>query len=165
MPAKHQPFAANDDNYDRPLSEHELTSLHHAWLNDVGAWMTTGARCSRDVLLSAAVEMQTHKGAGKGKESTSLRRYWQQKTAAQAKALLENKPWKKAASGENREGPHQEAHQVTRQLFNKYIKDMGVHKNTLMKLIQYQNYNTVEGMKRLLDELHWYWNEGERDQR
>ena len=42
---------------------------------------------------------------------------------------------------------------------------MGVHKNTFMKLIQYQNYNTVEGMKMLLDELHWYWNEGERDQR
>ena len=42
---------------------------------------------------------------------------------------------------------------------------MGVHEKTFMKPIQYQNYNTVEGMKMFLDELHWYWNEGERDQR
>ena len=34
-----------------------------------------------------------------------------------------------------------------------------------MKLIQYQNYKTVQGMKALLDELDVYWNKGEHEQR
>ena len=45
-----------------------------------------------------------------------------------------------------------------RRRFNSYIKNMGVHKQVLMKLIKHQNYKTVQGMKELLDALNKYWN-------
>ena len=52
----------------------------------------------------------------------------------------------------------QEAHLYMRRQFNRYIKNIGVHKQVLMKLIKHQNYKTVEGMKELLDALNKYWN-------
>ena len=55
----------------------------------------------------------------------------------------------------------QEAHQYMRKQFNNYIKNMGVHKQVLMKLIKHQNYKTVQGMKELLDALNKYWKDAD----
>ena len=52
----------------------------------------------------------------------------------------------------------QEAHLYMRQQFCRYMKNIGVHKQVLMKLIKHQNYKTVHGMKELLDALNTYWN-------
>ena len=55
----------------------------------------------------------------------------------------------------------QEAHLYMRRQFNRYLKNIGLHKQVLMKLIKHQNYITAEGMKELLDALNKYWNGSE----
>ena len=59
----------------------------------------------------------------------------------------------------------QEAHLYMRRQFNRYIKNTGVHKQMLMKLIKHQNYKTAQGMKELLDALNKYWTGPECDNR
>ena len=129
--------------------------------------MSEEAREHRELLLNAAKEMQTCKGAGKGKANTYVLKYHQAKVIAQSKALAEQKYFRKAAQlDRDQDGPYQEAHQYTRKAFGRYLKsDTGAHKFFIMKLIQYQNYTTAHGMKTLLDALYEYWNGGDNEQR
>ena len=96
-----------DTDFKRALTQDEARSLHNAWMNDVGAWMSPDCLQKYSDLMQEADELDKGKGKGKAKKGWDKGKGKDKGSAAKPAGSLH--------------GPRQQAHQLKKQRFNKAL--------------------------------------------